>query len=123
VAIPIGIGVRFKVSEVIDVSAELGFRYLFTDYMDDVSRNYVDLGVLDSELARALSYRGNELTKSDIARIPVTARNGVTYSVIDGYGHEYPTNIRGKESNKDIFTVTTLRLSYILGKSNKAKFR
>jgi len=123
VAIPIGVGVRFKLHEVVDFSAELAFRYLFTDYIDDVSRNYVDLGVLDSELARALSYRGNELT-ADIPRLPVVARNGVTYNLINGYGAEYPTNIRGKEGNKDIFTVTTLRISYILGKSmHKAKFR
>lgn len=124
VAIPIGVGVRFKVNEVVDFSAELAFRYLFTDYIDDVSRNYVDLGVFDSELARALSYRSNELATSGIAREPITARNGVTYEVINGYGHEYPTNIRGRENNKDIFTVTTLRLSYILGKSmHRAKFR
>ena len=124
VAIPFGVGVRFKVNQVIDVSAELAFRYLFTDYVDDVSRNYVDLGVLDSELARALSYRSNELTKPDIARFPVTARNGVTYDLINGYGSEQPTNIRGKENNNDIYTVTTLRLSYILGKTmHRAKFR
>ena len=123
-SIPMGVGVRFKVHDVVDFSAELGFRYLFTDYVDDVSANYVDLGVLDSELARALSYRSNELTLPDIARQPFTARNGVTYNLINGYGHEWPTNIRGKQNNKDIFMVTTLRVSYILGKTmHKAKFR
>jgi hypothetical protein len=123
VAIPIGIGARFKVHDVIDFSVELGFRYLFTDYVDDVSRNYVDLGVLDSELARALSYRSNELS-SDIPHEPVTARNGVTYNVINGYGHEYPTNIRGRKENNDIYMVTTFRVSYIVGKTmHKAKFR
>ena len=123
-AIPMGIGVRFKVHDVVDFSAELGFRYLFTDYIDDVSQNYVDLGALDSDLARALSYRSNELTKPDIAREPITARNGVTYNVINGYGHEYPTNIRGKEQNNDIYMVTTLRVSYIVGKTmHRAKFR
>lgn len=123
-AIPMGVGVRFKVHDVVDFSAELGFRYLFTDYIDDVSQNYVDLGVLDSELARALSYRSNELTIPDVARRPETARNGVTYNVIEGYGHEFPTNIRGKEQNNDIFMVTTLRVSYIVGKTmHRAKFR
>ena len=123
-AIPMGVGVRFKVHDVVDFSAELGFRYLFTDYIDDVSKNYVDLGVLDSELARALSYRSNELTKPDIARQPFTARNGVTYNLINGFGHEQATNIRGKEDNNDIFMVTTVRVSYILGKTmHKAKFR
>lgn len=124
VAIPIGIGARFRIHDVVDFSAEVGFRYLFTDYIDDVSRNYVDLGVLDSELARALSYRGNELTKPDIARGPFTARNGATYNLIYGYGSEWPTNMRGEESNNDIYMVTTLRISYIVGKTmHKAKFR
>lgn len=123
-AIPIGLGVRFKIHEVMDFSAEIGFRYLFTDYIDDVSQNYVDLGVLNSELARALSYRSNEVTSSDIARVPVTARDGQTYNLINGYGSEYPTNIRGKASNKDIFMVTSLRVSYILGKEmHRPKFR
>lgn len=124
IAIPIGIGVRFKIHEVVDFSAELGFRYLFTDYIDDVSKNYVDLSVLDSELARALSYRSNELTMPDIARQPYTTRNGTTYDLIEGYGHEYPTNIRGKTGNSDIFMVTTFRISYIMGKTmHRAKFR
>lgn len=123
-AIPIGVGVRFKVHDVVDFSAELGMRYLLTDYIDDVSQNYVDLGVLDSELARALSYRGNELTKTDIPRVPVTARNGVVYNVINGYGHEHPTNLRGKKQNNDFIMVTTFRISYIMGKTmHRAKFR
>ena len=124
VAIPIGLGVRFKLNEVVDFSAEVGFRYLFTDYIDDVSANYVDLGVLDSELARALSYRGNEITKADVARTPTLARNGETYDLINGYGTEYRSNIRGMKNNNDIFMVTSLRVSYIIGKSmHRAKFR
>src|SRR5687768_2166874 len=34
-AIPIGVGLRFKLHDVVDFSAELGLRYLFTDYIDD----------------------------------------------------------------------------------------
>ncbi len=44
-----------------DLWADIGFRYTFTDYLDDVSENYVDLGVFDNNLARAMSYRSNEL--------------------------------------------------------------
>jgi hypothetical protein len=123
-AIPFGLGARFKLNEVLDFSAELGFRYSFTDYLDDVSRNYVDLGVFDNELARALSYRSNELTKPDIARSPVIARNGVTYDLISGYGQESPPNIRGSKNDKDVYMVTTFRLTFILGKTfHRAKFR
>lgn len=123
-AIPFGIGARFKLNEIVDFSVEIGFRYLFTDYIDDVSRNYVDLGVFDTELARALSYRSNELTKPDIARVPVTARNGITYNLIPGYGQEFVDNNRGNKNDKDVFMVTTFRLTYILGKTfHRAKFR
>jgi hypothetical protein len=62
VAIPFGLGVRFKLNEAVDFSADPGFRYLFTDYIDDVSRNYVDSGMFESQLARALSHRSKELT-------------------------------------------------------------
>lgn len=121
-AIPFGIGARFRLNELMDLSVEFGFRYLFTDYIDDLSKNYVDLGVFGSnELAKAMSYRGNEINPTNT--FTYTGRDGNSYSVIPGYGHEFPDNIRGDKS-KDIYTVTTLRLSFIIGKTfNRAKFR
>ena len=124
-AIPFGMGVRFRINSVMDFSAELAFRYLFTDYIDDVSKNYVDLGVLDSEMARAMSYRTNE---SDIVTeaqlVPTVARNGATYNLLPGYGQEHPDNMRGNSKDKDIYMVTTFKLTYILGKTiHRAKFR
>ena len=109
-----------------DLWADIGFRYTFTDYLDDVSKNYVDLGVFgDNNLARAMSYRSNELPSGEIpALVPYDARNGVTYSTIPGYGREHPANMRGSENDKDIYMVTTIRLTYILGATmHKAKFR
>ena len=68
-AIPFGIGARFRLNEMLDLSAELGFRYLFTDYIDDVSKNYVDLGVFgNDELAKAMSYRSNEVARSELVK-------------------------------------------------------
>lgn len=122
-AIPIGIGARFRLNEVLDVSAEIGFRYLFTDYIDDVSKNYVDLGELKNELARAMSYRSNEVVDPSLL-VPRTARNGVTYNLLDGYGTEHKDNMRGNDGDKDIFMVTTVKITYILGKTfHRAKFR
>lgn len=117
-AIPFGIGARFRLNEVIDLWADIGFRYTFTDYLDDVSRNYVNLDKLNSELARSMSYRTNELG-------PLTSPysyNG--YTVQAGYGSEHPTNVRGSKADKDIYMVTSVRLTYILGATfHKAKFR
>jgi hypothetical protein len=135
IAIPGGIGVRFRLNEVFDISAELGFRYLFTDYIDDVSKDYVDLNKLDSELAKAMSYRSNELTgtypepvQGILSREPLISYG--SYSVVPGYGHvnsnDSPEkfNKRGESGDKDIYMVTTIRLTYILGKTfHRAKFR
>lgn len=121
-AIPMGLGARFRLNEVLDFSVELGFRYLFTDYIDDVSRNYVDLGVFqNNELAKALSYRSSEIA---VPTQSYVGRDGQTYDVLAGYGSEHPDNIRGSKNDRDIFMVTTFKLTYILGKSfHKAKFR
>jgi hypothetical protein len=127
-AIPFGIGARFRLNEVMDLWGDIGFRYTFTDYLDDVSANYVDLGVLTSPLAQALSYRSNELKPTDLIPGVVprayVARDGNSYTVIPGYGEEFKDNIRGSKSQNDIYMVTSIRLTYILGKTfHKAKFR
>jgi hypothetical protein len=122
VAIPFGIGVRFRLNEILDFSVETGFRYLFTDYIDDVSKNYVDLGVFgNNELAKAMSYRSNEVATPTTTYV---GRDGQSYDVIPGYGSEHPGNSRGNKSNNDTFMVTTLKVTYILGKTfHRAKFR
>lgn len=126
VAIPFGVGARFRINEVMDLWADLGFRYTFTDYLDDVSQNYVDLGVFgNNNLARAMSYRSNELPAGELPPLQsYVARNGQTYSTIPGYGQEHPDNLRGSKQDRDIYMVTSIRLTYILGATfHKAKFR
>jgi len=131
-AIPFGIGVRFRVNEVIDLSAEIGFRYLFTDYIDDVSHDYVDLNTLDSNLARAMSYRSNEVSPSSsemVAQIMAKQYDYGNYKVVAGYGQvntdpNAKFNKRGDSGDKDTYMVTTIRMTYILGKTfHRAKFR
>jgi hypothetical protein len=125
-AIPMGIGTRFRINEVMDLSAEIGFRYLFTDYIDDVSQNYVDLGVFgDNELAKAMSYRSSEIPENQPFLQPNQSTvDGKVYNLLPGYGSEHPDNLRGNKQDRDIFMVTTFRLTYIIGKTfHRAKFR
>jgi Domain of unknown function (DUF6089) len=123
VAIPFGLGARFRINEVIDLWADIGFRYTFTDYLDDVSQNYVDLGVLNTPLARAMSYRTGELGPLS-APYTYPARDGNSYTVQAGYGSEHPDNLRGSKKDGDIYMVTSFRLTYVLGATfHKAKFR
>jgi Domain of unknown function (DUF6089) len=121
-AIPFGIGARFRLTEVLDLWADIGFRYTFTDYIDDVSGKYVDPSKL-SPLAAAMAYRANELGAPPHP-IPAhdAAGNPLGYSVQAGYG--LAGDQRGTSGNKDIYMVTSVRLTYILGATfHRAKFR
>jgi hypothetical protein len=130
-AIPFGLGARFRVTDLIDIAGEFGFRYTFTDYLDDVSGYYVNLTTLDSEEARALSYRSNEVNPNASSRVAERIANryeGYTgFTTVAGYGHvndDGSKNIRGKSGDKDIYMVTTIRATYIFGRNfHKAKFR
>jgi uncharacterized protein DUF6089 len=62
VAFPFGGGFKFFIGNRIMLTGELGFRYTNTDYLDDVSKSYVNLDTLQAhkgKLARQMSYRGN----------------------------------------------------------------
>ena len=56
---PVGIGVKYKVSPLLNVSLECTSRILFTDYLDDVSTFYIDPNIYNqyftgTQLANAL---------------------------------------------------------------------
>lgn len=128
-AIPFGIGARFRFNEVIDISGEFSFRYLFTDYIDDVSHNYVDLDLLP-EKSQRMSYRSDEVNPNASEKVGQimsnrTPTNSTIFpTVVSGFGHEQVGSYRGNSNDRDIYTMTTIRLTYILGKTfHKAKFR
>lgn len=49
VAIPFGIGIKFTMGRYFSIGAEWGFRYTFSDYLDDVSTVYYDNDVLRAQ--------------------------------------------------------------------------
>ncbi|MES2431302.1 MAG: DUF6089 family protein [Bacteroidota bacterium] len=85
IAIPFGGGLKLAITDNIRFGFEAGFRKLFTDHLDDVSRTYIkDKGLLTTNngpLSTELSFRGDELSP------PLN----------------YPTNnlIRGNPKSKD----------------------
>lgn len=97
-ALPFGAGMRFNVSPKVIISAELGYRTLFTDYLDDVSATYAaaaDLQRYRGSTAVALAYRGDELQGGN----PAYPGKGVQ---------------RGGPA-KDSYYFTTLSFSFRLG--------
>lgn len=68
VSFPFGGGLKFFVGKTLMITTELGFRYCATDYLDDVSKSYVNLDTLGAargQQAVDLSFRTDELGNWD----------------------------------------------------------
>lgn len=66
--IPVGAGVKYAINNNLHVGAEFGLRVTFTDYLDDISKTFIDpndLLAARGELARDISYRGDEVGLPD----------------------------------------------------------
>lgn len=99
-ALPFGGGIKFAVTDNLRIGLEGGIRKLFTDYLDDVSKNYIDpadLLAAKGQLAVDISYRGDEV----------------------GGSLAYPskTDQRGNPKSKDMYYFAGLHLTYKLGGS------
>ena len=78
-AIPFGLGVKYAISDKITLGLELGSRFTFTDYLDDVSGTYVSFPELlagHGELAAALGNRTGELNAGEPAIVPTGTQRG-----------------------------------------------
>lgn len=103
-ALPFGGGLKLALTENIRVRLEVGLRKAFTDYLDDVSTNYVDEATLlanNGQRAVDLAFRGDELKT----------------------GLNYPPQgtVRGNPEKKDWYYFTGLGISFRLGQKNAGR--
>ena len=104
--IPVGGGFKYALSNDVHLALELGFRKLFTDYLDDVSTTYTDQNILQNEVGlRSVQYafRGDELTHNPRA---------------------YPAagSARGSSKFKDSYYFGQLRVSFRMNWFDNAGF-
>jgi hypothetical protein len=108
-AVPFGIGVRMVLTEKIDVGMELGYRKTFTDYVDDVSRSYIngnDLLLARGPKAVEMAFRTPELPTHTTDPYPVDFEK------------------RGSPTYKDNYYFLGLTLTYrFTGKDRSANGR
>lgn len=81
--VPIGAGIKYYVSERINLSTEVLYRKTFTDYIDDVSKNYIDynnfskyLSASDAALAYKLSDKSIGIIYPGMSRYPANTQRG-----------------------------------------------
>lgn len=127
-AIPFGVGLRFKLNYRLDLSFEFGIRYLFFDFLDDVSGDYPDPDDLDSPIARFMSNRtlenfsayNGESRQEDLERLlgelngflTFQGAQGNLYDTFNGYGRR--GDQRGGSTVNDMYLLTGFHLSYLI---------
>jgi hypothetical protein len=106
VSIPFGVGIRYKLTEKIDLNVEIGLRKTFTDYIDDVSGYYVNVDELRAQQGPTAAILSDRIDRS-----------------IYPQGGEFWNGIRGDKNNSDWYVLSQVSATYILDWTKCPKFR
>ena len=95
---PLGIGIKYELSDLVNLRGEYIYRVTNTDYLDDVSTTYIDPKVYDTyftgvKLANAIALSDRQITKAT-----------------------GPGGKRGSPKQKDAYFSFNLKLSLVLGR-------
>lgn len=103
--IPLGVGFRYKVQEGVEIGLEYSFNYTFSDYIDDVSTDYVDIYSLYGD-AQLLADRTYELDE------PPTQTTDGTYWAEGAK--------RGESKAKDLYSLLMISVKFDIYKASAA---
>lgn len=107
VALPLGVGFAFRITDDINLNVELSYRRSFTDYMDDVSSTYVNPALFEDPIAAELSYYTQ------------------AYYTDPEFPGEIPTfgvgQQRGNPQDNDVYMYLQFNLCWNLGAFNGSK--
>lgn len=107
--IPMGLGVKYFLSEKTSLSLEVLHRKTFTDYIDDVSTDYIDPDLFDQ-------YFGVGTQKAQLAR---RMANKTDQSSGASAGYE-PGDKRGTPTQNDAYYSINFKLSFKLPRSSES---
>ncbi len=99
--IPMGLGVRYELSELFNVRVEFVHRRLFTDYLDDASnKTYIDPKLFSKYLSPVqAAYAEALFNRSKDGSVPI---------------------FRGHSQNKDAYMSLSIKLGVVLGREKTA---
>lgn len=103
ISFPVGIGMKYELSRIFNLRAEFMYRFLTTDYLDDLSTRYINPSLFanyfsGSQLADAIALNDRR-SKTD-AKYPINPNGG---------------QIRGNPKNNDAFFSFNLKIGILLG--------
>ncbi len=100
---PVGLGARYDLSPLINLRAEMVYRILQTDYLDDVSGRYIDPSVF------ANHFSGTQLNEA----ILLNDRHK------PGAETAHPDGIRGDPKSNDAYITFNLKIGITLGRQRR----
>ncbi|MGG9971139.1 hypothetical protein ACQ33O_05020 [Ferruginibacter sp. SUN002] len=105
ISFPVGIGVKYELSSVFNLRAEIAPRILRTDYLDDVSTRYIDPALYANYFAGNRLDNAKELNdrRAEVLNNPV-------------YINPKGGQIRGDPRDKDAFFTFMLKLGITFGR-------
>jgi hypothetical protein len=101
ISIPFGAGIKVLLRDNLVAGFEIGIRKTFTDYLDDVSKTYVDRNTL-------LAYYGPQSVK-------YAYRGDEASSHVGQLGYPTDGTMRGNPKNKDWYIFSGVTLAYRFG--------
>jgi hypothetical protein len=125
-AIPLGIGLKWRMNDRWDLGLELVPRFTFTDYLDDVSGDYPEMADLGNPLAVRMSNRTLETIATfydrprDLEAVFANYGQPFFYDGLDGNTYSTLVNFRrgrstrGNPKSLDFYLVSGFHLSYIM---------
>ncbi|MFN3404218.1 MAG: DUF6089 family protein [Cytophagaceae bacterium] len=121
ISVPLGFGIRYKLTLNMDLELDISYRITSTDYLDDVSGKYVHPDDLPSEESEIMSNRSASLTSSyqgedrDYEYITYFLGQKVTtdgsYSYVESHA---PGTRRGTRQGPDSYILLSFKVCYIL---------
>lgn len=103
--IPVGMGCTYEASPVVSFHFEITYRKLWTDYLDDVSKQYIDPGLFYQYFTPAKAYLAAKLADRRL-----TNNSGLI---------NIPGDIRGNEKNNDTYFSGLLKIAFIIGRQKR----
>lgn len=105
---PLGIGVKYEVSAIMNARLEVMHRVLRTDYLDDVSTTYIDPARFSENLTHG---------QAELAAQLADRRQELDPSVVTTEG-----SIRGNPRDRDSYFTIQFKLSMSIGRTKRVKW-
>jgi hypothetical protein len=100
--IPLGLGIRYELTDNLNIRGEFVYRKLNTDYLDDVSTNYIDVNLYPNYFTGAKLNNAFLLNDRQYELDPAHITN-------DG-------DQRGNSKNNDVYFSFNIKVSYSFGR-------